>query len=61
VVACVDELVDAGLLDRQGDRLALTRPGRLLANDVIARLLAARDHDRDRRAEHSPRAAAGTR
>jgi putative oxygen-independent coproporphyrinogen III oxidase len=57
VVRCVDELVEAGLLDRAGDRVALTRPGRRLANDVIARLLAAHDHDRAR----SPRAAAGTR
>jgi putative oxygen-independent coproporphyrinogen III oxidase len=61
VAACVDELVDAGLLDRHGDRLALTRPGRLLANDVIARLLAARDHDRAHDGRRSPRAAAGTR
>jgi oxygen-independent coproporphyrinogen-3 oxidase len=41
---CADELVDAGLLAPDADRLVLTRPGRLLANDVVARLLAARDH-----------------
>ena len=38
---------------------SLTRPGRLLANDVVARLLAARDHDRTQRS--APRASAGTR
>ncbi len=66
VVACIDELAGAGFLDRQGDRVVLTRPGRLLANDVITRLLAARDADRE--ADHhvddddsSRRIPAGTR
>ncbi|MFI5053530.1 MAG: radical SAM family heme chaperone HemW, partial [Acidimicrobiia bacterium] len=61
VASCVDDLVGAGVLDRQGDRLVLTRPGRLLANDVVARLLAAADRDRadrDRAPAHVP---AGTR
>jgi oxygen-independent coproporphyrinogen-3 oxidase len=57
VVACVDELMDAGLLAPRDDRLVLTRPGRLLANDVVARLLAAADRDRDRA---SARVSAGT-
>jgi oxygen-independent coproporphyrinogen-3 oxidase len=35
-----DALVDAGLLHRTADRLVLTRRGRLLANEVTARLLA---------------------
>lgn len=34
----VEELVAAGLLDRGGDRLVLTRAGRLLANEVTIRL-----------------------
>jgi oxygen-independent coproporphyrinogen-3 oxidase len=34
-------LVAAGLLARAGDRVVLTRPGRLLANEVTVRLLAA--------------------
>jgi coproporphyrinogen III oxidase-like Fe-S oxidoreductase len=43
----LDELSDAGLLARDGEgpdtRVVLTRPGRLVANDVTARLLAALD------------------
>ncbi len=56
VTACIDELRDAGLLDRAADRAVLTRRGRLLGNEVAARLLIARDADR--RVE---RAGAGTR
>ncbi|HEY7107660.1 MAG TPA: radical SAM family heme chaperone HemW [Acidimicrobiia bacterium] len=42
VESCVDELVAAGLLDvASGGRVVLTRRGRLLANDVSARLLGA--------------------
>ena len=41
VAACIDELVDLGLLDRSGDRAVLTRRGRLLGNEVAARLLLA--------------------
>jgi oxygen-independent coproporphyrinogen-3 oxidase len=37
----VAALVDAGLLDHDGTRVTLTRTGRLLANDLTARLLAA--------------------
>ena len=39
--AAAAELVDAGLLERRADRIVLTRRGRLLANDVTARLLVA--------------------
>jgi oxygen-independent coproporphyrinogen-3 oxidase len=39
--AAVADLVDGGLVERQGTRIVLTRRGRLLANDVTARLLAA--------------------
>ena len=50
---CIDELATVGLLDRgRGDRVVLTRRGRLLANEVTARLLGALDQ---------PPAAAGTR
>jgi oxygen-independent coproporphyrinogen-3 oxidase len=42
IAATVDELVRDGLMERAGDRAALTRRGRLLASDVTARLLAAR-------------------
>ncbi len=42
VGACIDDLVDLGLLDRSGDRAVLTRRGRLLGNEVAARLLLAR-------------------
>jgi putative oxygen-independent coproporphyrinogen III oxidase len=43
VDACIDELVGAGLLDARDDGATLTRRGRLLANDVAARLLASLD------------------
>jgi len=47
VVSCIDELAAAGLLDRTVDggceRAVLTRHGRLLGNEVAARLLAALD------------------
>jgi oxygen-independent coproporphyrinogen-3 oxidase len=39
--AAVAELGAAGLVERRSDRIVLTRRGRLLANDVTARLLAA--------------------
>jgi len=39
--AAAAELADAGLLRPAGDRLVLTRPGRLLASEVTVRLLAA--------------------
>jgi putative oxygen-independent coproporphyrinogen III oxidase len=45
VVSCLDELDDAGLLERAGDpgheRVVLTRRGRLLGNEAAARLLGA--------------------
>jgi oxygen-independent coproporphyrinogen-3 oxidase len=41
--ACIDDLSGAGLLETDGDRVVLTRRGRLLANDVVARLLIALD------------------
>ncbi len=47
VDACIDELVAAGLLVRHAGRAVLTRPGRLLANEVATRLLLARDADRE--------------
>jgi oxygen-independent coproporphyrinogen-3 oxidase len=59
VDACVAELVAAGLLDELGDRVVLTRRGRLLANDVVARILVALD-DEERRSRR-PVAPAGTR
>jgi coproporphyrinogen III oxidase-like Fe-S oxidoreductase len=37
----VAALVEGGLLDGDGTRVLLTRTGRLLANDLTARLLAA--------------------
>jgi len=37
----VDALVALGLVTRDGDRVVLTRPGRLVANEVTVRLLAA--------------------
>jgi putative oxygen-independent coproporphyrinogen III oxidase len=37
----VEDFAAGGLLERRGERLVLTRRGRLLANDVTARLLAA--------------------
>ena len=39
--SCIDELIDVGLLAREGDRAVLTRRGRLLGNEVAARLLLA--------------------
>ncbi|HEY3674086.1 MAG TPA: radical SAM family heme chaperone HemW [Acidimicrobiia bacterium] len=41
VVSCVDDLGAAGLLERAGDRVVLTRRGRLLGNEAAARLLGA--------------------
>jgi oxygen-independent coproporphyrinogen-3 oxidase len=41
MVACIDELIDVGLLARDADRVVLTRRGRLLGNEVAARLLVA--------------------
>jgi oxygen-independent coproporphyrinogen-3 oxidase len=41
VVSWLDELGAAGLLERAGDRVVLTRHGRLLGNEVAARLLVA--------------------
>jgi oxygen-independent coproporphyrinogen-3 oxidase len=41
VESCVDELVAGGLVEVMDGRLSLTRRGRLLANEVSARLLAA--------------------
>ena len=43
----VGELVDIGLLVREDDRVVLTRAGRLLANEVSARLLGAFDANSD--------------
>jgi oxygen-independent coproporphyrinogen-3 oxidase len=54
-----DELVEAGLLTRAGDAVALTRPGRLLANEVTVRLLP--HHDRDERGDEPAGARAGHR
>ena len=52
VDSCLDDLCAAGLVDRAGDRVVLTRRGRLLGNEVAIRLLAAVDR---------PTASAGTR
>ena len=41
VATCIDDLSDVGLLARSDDRVVLTRRGRLLGNEVAARLLAA--------------------
>ena len=41
VATCIDDLIAAGLLARTGDRVVLTRRGRLLGNEVAARLLVA--------------------
>jgi len=41
MAACIDELIDLGLLEPVADRAVLTRRGRLLGNEVAARLLAA--------------------
>jgi oxygen-independent coproporphyrinogen-3 oxidase len=43
VAECIDDLVAMDLLIRSGDRAVLTRRGRLLGNEVAARLLAAID------------------
>lgn len=43
VASCLDEMSDLGLLTRDGGRVVLTRSGRLVANDVSARLLRALD------------------
>jgi oxygen-independent coproporphyrinogen-3 oxidase len=40
VESCVDELAAAGLVDRADGQVSLTRRGRLLANEVSARILA---------------------
>jgi oxygen-independent coproporphyrinogen-3 oxidase len=53
---CVDALAHAGLVLRSGDHVALTRRGRLLANEVGARLLAAAEPD-----ARPARRSAGTR
>jgi oxygen-independent coproporphyrinogen-3 oxidase len=60
VVACIDELVDGGLLEPFGDRVVLTRRGRLLASDVGARVLAALDTEPEPRLDPAG-APAGTR
>ncbi len=41
----VAELVDDGLLVREGDRVALTMRGRMLSNEVFARFLGVRAPD----------------
>jgi putative oxygen-independent coproporphyrinogen III oxidase len=41
--ACIDDLSAVGLLETDAHRISLTRRGRLLANDVVARLLVAQD------------------
>jgi len=60
VLSCLDDLAAAGLLDRVGERgheqVVLTRRGRLLGNEVGARLLGAMEHT----PEHRP-TPAGTR
>ena len=43
VQECIDMLVDAELVGREGATVVLTRHGRLLANEVAARVLAASD------------------
>jgi oxygen-independent coproporphyrinogen-3 oxidase len=53
MVSCVEELTDLGLLVRGGDRVVLTRRGRLVANEVVARLLEASERGR---AQPSPAA-----
>ena len=52
VDSCIDDLAAAGLLVRVDDRAILTRRGRLLGNEVAARLLVALDR---------PSASVGTR
>jgi oxygen-independent coproporphyrinogen-3 oxidase len=41
VDSCIDDLAAAGMVVRAGDRVVLTRRGRLLGNEVAARLLGA--------------------
>jgi putative oxygen-independent coproporphyrinogen III oxidase len=41
MATCIDDLTDLGLLARSADRVVLTRRGRLLGNEVAARLLGA--------------------
>jgi oxygen-independent coproporphyrinogen-3 oxidase len=60
VANCVDELVEAGLLEPRGDRMTLTRRGRLLGNDVAVRLLAAFEAEPPHRSDRAV-APAGTR
>jgi putative oxygen-independent coproporphyrinogen III oxidase len=43
VDVCIDDLCGAALLETRGDRATLTRRGRMLANEVVARLLMALD------------------
>ena len=45
VESCLDELIDGQLVERVDGRVSLTRRGRLLANEVCARLLAALPSD----------------
>jgi oxygen-independent coproporphyrinogen-3 oxidase len=62
----IDELVGAALVEVRGDHAVLTRQGRLLANEVAARILAAVDRaaiddSLDGRLDHWAGAPAGTR
>jgi coproporphyrinogen III oxidase-like Fe-S oxidoreductase len=57
---CIGSLETAGLLDRRGDAAVLTRRGRLLANEVAARLLAALDRAAARPSGTPVPAVAGT-
>jgi putative oxygen-independent coproporphyrinogen III oxidase len=41
VASCIDDLAAAGLVERADERVVLTRRGRLLGNEVAARLLGA--------------------
>ena len=59
VATCIDELVDAGLLDRRADRAVLTRRGRLLGNEVAVRLLLATGSVPERQAGSVPERQAG--
>jgi oxygen-independent coproporphyrinogen-3 oxidase len=64
VDSCIDDLAAAGLVQRApehgGDRLVLTRRGRLLGNEVAARLLLVLEHP-PARPSRRPSATAGTR
>jgi oxygen-independent coproporphyrinogen-3 oxidase len=42
-VATIDELVEAGLMDRRGDFVGLTSRGRLLSNEVFQRFILANE------------------